>query len=159
MKLLSVVSIAAVLLVVVVSAPAQSGTSAPIYLYSAPGAIFGPEQAEFNKAMKEVLFPWNEHSALNDQSALQANVQWLKDHPNVRFYVNGYASSRGELIYNLVLSQKRADYIKETMIAMGLPESRIVMAVGWGQLYPVCPELNDECWSKNRRVRLEYVPN
>ena len=86
-------------------------------------------------------------------------AQWLKDHPNVRFYVNGYASSRGELIYNLVLAQKRANYIKETMIAMGLPESRIVLAVGWGQLYPVCPELTDECWSRNRLVRFQYSPN
>lgn len=159
MRPLSVVSIAAVLLFVVVSAPAQSDTSAPIYLYSAPVSIFGPEQAEFIKAMKEVLFSWNEYGAPYDQSALQANVQWLKDHPNVRFYVDGYASSRGELIYNLVLAQKRANYIKETMIAMGVAESRILLAVGWGQLYPVCPELNDECWSKNRRVRLEYSPN
>lgn len=159
MRLLSVVSIAAVLLFLVVSAPAQSDQSAPIYLYSAPVSIFGPEQAEFNKVMKEVLFPWNEHSAPNDLSPLQANVQWLKDHPNVRFYVDGYASSRGELIYNLALAQRRANYIKDTMIAMGVAESRILLAVGWGQLYPVCPELNDECWSKNRRVRLEYSPN
>ena len=159
MRLLSVVPIAAMLLVVVASAPAQSDTSAPIYLYTAPVPIFGPEQAEFDKAMQVVLFPWNDHGAPIDQSALQANVQWLKDHPNVRFYVNGYASSRGELIYNHVLAQKRADYIKETMIAMGLPENRIVLAVGWGQLYPVCPELTDECWSKNRLVRLQYSPN
>jgi peptidoglycan-associated lipoprotein len=121
--------------------------------------IFGPEQAEFNKAMKEVLFPWNDHGAPSDQSALQANVQWLNDHPKVRFYVDGYASSRGELIYNLALAQRRANYIKDAMIAMGVAESRILLAVGWGQLYPVCPELNDECWSKNRRVRLEYSPN
>ena len=85
-------------------------------------------------------------------------MQWLKDHPDVRVYVDGYASSRGELLYNLVLSQKRAEYIKSQMIAMGLPENRILLAVGWGQLYPVCPELNDDCWSKNRRVSLEYGP-
>jgi outer membrane protein OmpA-like peptidoglycan-associated protein len=34
-----------------------------------------------------------------------------------------------------------------------------VLAVGWGQLYPVCPELTDECWSKNRLVRFLYSPN
>jgi len=158
MRLHFVLCVSAFLVLTVVASAAQSENSAPIYLYSAPGAIFGPEQAEFDKAMQEVSFPWNDHDAPTDQSALQANVQWLKDHPNVRFYVDGYASSRGELIYNLVLSQKRADYIKETMIAMGIPENRILLAVGWGQLYPVCPELDDKCWSKNRRVRLEYSP-
>ena len=27
-----------------------------------------------------------------------------------------------------------------------------------GDLYPVCPETNDECWSKNRLVRFVYSP-
>jgi outer membrane protein OmpA-like peptidoglycan-associated protein len=40
---------------------------------------------------------------------------------------------------------------------MGVPENHILLAVGWGQLYPVCPEENEECWSKNRRVHLKYA--
>lgn len=158
MRVRSAAWIATMLVLTVIGAESQTDKSAPIYLYSAPESIFGPEAAEFNKSMREVLFPWNDYSAPVEQSALQANVQWLKDHPDVRVYVDGYASSRGELIYNLVLSQKRAEYIKGAMIALGIPESRILLAVGWGQLYPVCPELNDECWSKNRRVSLEYGP-
>jgi outer membrane protein OmpA-like peptidoglycan-associated protein len=158
MRLLSAVWIATTLVLMAIGAEAQADQSAPIYLYSAPESIYGPEAVEFNKAVREVLFPWNDYSAPVDPSALQTNVQWLKDHPDVRVYVDGYASSRGELLYNLVLSQKRAEYIKGQMIAMGLPENRILLAVGWGQLYPVCPELNDDCWSKNRRVSLEYGP-
>lgn len=130
---------------------AQSNVSSPpIYLYS-------KTQVEFDQSVKEVLFPWNDHATPSDQGDLEANALWLKDHPDVYFYVNGYASSRGELIYNLVLSQRRAEFIKERLIALGVPENRIALAVGWGQLYPVCPELNDECWSKNRRVRLTYA--
>jgi outer membrane protein OmpA-like peptidoglycan-associated protein len=90
--------------------------------------------------------------------AFDNDVRWLKDHPNDRFYVEGYASSRGDLIYNLALSQRRANWIKQTLISRGIPENRIVLAVGWGQLYPVCPELTDECWSKNRLVRFLYSP-
>ena len=130
-------------------ATAQSDSS-PIYLFS-------KVQAEFDQSVKEVLFPWNDHTSPTDQTPLQSNAQWLKEHPDIYFYVDGYASSRGELIYNLVLSQRRADYIKEKLIAMGVPENHILLAVGWGQLYPVCPEQNDECWSKNRRVHLTYA--
>jgi|SRR4029077_10897633 outer membrane protein OmpA-like peptidoglycan-associated protein len=134
-----------------VCATAQSDNSSPpIYLYS-------KAQAEFDQSVKEVLFPWNDHQSLTEQSPLQANAQWLKEHPDIYFYVDGYASSRGELIYNLALSQRRADYIKQQLIASGVPENRILLAVGWGQLYPVCPELNEECWSKNRRVHLTYA--
>ena len=122
-------------------------------------ALFGSEQEAFNQNMREILFPWDEASGPTDPSVLDADVQWLKDHPNVRFYVEGYASSRGELVYNLALSQRRANWVKDTLINRGIPESRIVLAVGWGQLYPVCAELVQECWDKNRLVRFSYAPN
>jgi outer membrane protein OmpA-like peptidoglycan-associated protein len=122
--------------------------------------LFGPEQAEFNRAMKEVPFGWNEHETTTDPGALQADVQWMKDHPSVRFYIEGYASTRGEdIIYNLVLSAKRAETVRQALLGMGVPENRIVLTTGWGQLYPVCAEKNDACWSRNRRVMFRYVPN
>ena len=121
--------------------------------------LFGPEVEAFNKNIHEIMFPWNDHDEPSNPSALDDNVQWLKDHPSDRFYIEGYASSRGELIYNLALSQRRADWVKQFLISKGIPENRVVLAVGWGQLYPVCPELNDDCWSKNRLVRFVYSPN
>jgi hypothetical protein len=122
-------------------------------------ALFGSEEEAFNKNVHEIMFPWNDHDEPSNPSALDDNVQWLKDHPSDRFYIEGYASSRGELIYNLALSQRRADWVKQFLISKGIPENRVVLAVGWGQLYPVCPELNDDCWSKNRLVRFVYSPN
>jgi outer membrane protein OmpA-like peptidoglycan-associated protein len=121
--------------------------------------LYGPDEEAFNSNMHEVMFPWNDHEGPSNPSVLDENVQWLKNHPSDRFYVYGYASSRGELIYNLALSQRRADWVKQTLISKGIPENRIVLAVGWGQLYPVCPELNDECWTRNRLVRFVYSPN
>lgn len=124
-----------------------------------PAVLFGPEEDLFNRGMQVILFPWNDHDEPSNPAALNTNVQWLKDHPNVRFYVNGYASSRGDLVYNLNLSQRRADWVKQSLVSQGIPESQIKLAVGWGELYPICPELNDECWSKNRLVRFVYSPD
>jgi outer membrane protein OmpA-like peptidoglycan-associated protein len=121
--------------------------------------LFGSEQEAFNQNVHEILFPWNDHDEPSNPNTLDDNVQWLKDHPGDRFYIEGYASSRGELGYNLDLSKRRADWVKQTLISKGIPENRIVLAVPWGQLYPVCPELNDECWSKNRVVRFVYSPS
>jgi len=121
--------------------------------------LFGTEEQAFNDNIHEILFPWNDHEEPSNPSVLDDNVRWLKDHASDRFYIHGYASSRGELIYNLALSQRRADWVKQALISKGIPENRIVVAVGWGQLYPVCSELNDECWSKNRLVRFSYSPN
>jgi peptidoglycan-associated lipoprotein len=121
--------------------------------------LFGPEEEAFNKNIHEIMFPWNDHDDPSNPNILDDNVQWLKDHPSVRFYIEGYASSRGDLGYNLDLSKRRADWVKQALISKGIPENRIVLAVPWGQLYPVCPELNDECWSKNRLVRFVYSPS
>jgi outer membrane protein OmpA-like peptidoglycan-associated protein len=121
--------------------------------------LFGPEEEAFNKNVHEILFSWNDDDGALNPNILEDNVQWLKDHPNDRFYVEGYASSRGDLGYNLALSKRRADWVKQTLISKGIAENRIVLSVPWGQLYPVCPELNDECWGKNRVVRFVYSPN
>ena len=121
--------------------------------------LFGPEQEAFNQNVHEILFAWNDHDDASNPNILDDNVQWLKDHASDRFYIEGYASSRGDLGYNLMLSKRRADWVKQTLISKGIAENRIVSAAGWGQLYPVCPELKDECWSKNRVVRLVYSPN
>ena len=124
-----------------------------------PVIVFGPDEESFYQNIKIVLFPYDDHDEPSNPNILDANVQWLKDHPNVRFYVDGYASSRGDWLYNLRLAQRRADWVKHVLVSRGIAENRIKASAGWGELYPVCPDTNDECWSKNRLVRLVYAPN
>jgi outer membrane protein OmpA-like peptidoglycan-associated protein len=122
--------------------------------------LFGPDEEAFNQNMQDILFPWNDHDDPSNPDALESNARWLKDHPDVFFYIDGYASSRGDdMIYNLRLAQRRAEWVRQALVSRGISESRIKIAAGWGQLYPTCPELNDECWSKNRIVRFVYAPN
>lgn len=156
-----------ILLLASTAAFAQAGSAEPktqtaywVDHWSRPPVIvFGPNEEAFYQNIKIVLFPYDDHEEPSNASTLESNVQWLKDHPNVRFYVDGYASSRGDWLYNLRLAQRRADWVKQALISRGVAENRIKGAAGWGELYPVCPETNDECWSKNRLVRLVYSPN
>ena len=60
-----------------------------------PVIVFGPEEEAFYQNMQFLLFPYNDHDDPSNPGVLENNVRWLKDHPNVRFYVDGYASSRG----------------------------------------------------------------
>jgi outer membrane protein OmpA-like peptidoglycan-associated protein len=139
---------------------AQSGDAFWVTYWSQPRVVlYGPEEQAFNDNTHVVLFARDDANDPTDPGTFDNDVQWLKAHPNDRFYVQGYASSRGDLIYNLALSQRRANWVKETLISRGIAADRIKLAVGWGQLYPVCPELNDACWSKNRLVRFLYSPN
>ena len=121
--------------------------------------LFGPEQDAFYKNMKDIMFLSNDYDAPANPSALDDNVQWLKDHPGVRFYVDGYTSITGSSIYNLGLSQRRADWVKQTLVSRGISEDRIVVAAGWGELYPVCAEDTQECRDRNKLVRFIYRPS
>ncbi len=121
--------------------------------------LFGPQEEAFNKDVHEIVFPWNVYDNPMNPNILDENVQWMKDHASDRFYIEGYSSAEGELGHNLALSNRRADWIKQALISKGIPEGQIVMAVGWGPLYPACAGLDDECLSKNRVVRFIYSPN
>jgi outer membrane protein OmpA-like peptidoglycan-associated protein len=124
-----------------------------------PVIVFGPEEEAFYQNVQIVLFPYDDHDDPSNLNVFESNVQWLKDHPSVRFYVDGYASSRGDWLYNLALSQRRANWVKQALVSRGIAEDRIKVSSGWGESYPVCRETNDECWSKNRLVRFVYSPN
>ena len=86
--------------------------------------------------MHDVSFALNVYDQPLDPGAVDADAQWLKDHASDRFYIEGYASSDGNLGYNLSLSRRRAEWVKQALISKGVAESRIVLATPWGQLYP-----------------------
>jgi outer membrane protein OmpA-like peptidoglycan-associated protein len=121
--------------------------------------LFGDAEQAFNTNVQPVVFPFNIDDNPLNPNILDANVQYLKDHASDRFYVEGYASSEGDLGYNLALSRRRAAWVKQVLLSKGIAENRIVLAVPWGQLFPVCPESSDECLHQNRLVRFIYRPN
>jgi outer membrane protein OmpA-like peptidoglycan-associated protein len=141
------------------AADASSNVSFWVAHWAKPRVIlFGPEEDAFYQNMKDVMFLRNDYDAPINPSALDDNVQWLKDHPGVRFNVYGYASITGDIVYNLVLSHRRAVWVKQTLVSRGIPGDRIVVAAGWGELYPVCAEDTQECRDRNKLVRLFYLP-
>ena len=52
----------------------------------------------------------------------------LADMQNVRVRLDGFADSRGDETYNLALSEKRVDFVREQLIAAGVAPERITTA-------------------------------
>ncbi len=154
--------IASMLLVGTVTVAAQSadaGSSSPD-ISKFPVVNLGPEQQVFDQSVKDVTFDYDDHiiDTPGEQSAVNVDAEWLKAHPDARFYIDGYADERGDIPHNMTLSQKRAEAVKAALIASGVPEDQILITVGFGKLYPICAEQDDACWQANRRVHLVYVP-
>jgi len=123
----------------------------------AVGQVSGPVHDDFQRQVKDVLFDFDTHESPADIDALNTNAQWLKEHPQVRFSLEGYTDPNGDLVYNLALAQRRANTVENTLIEMGISPSRIRSSIGWGELYQTCHDQTEECWHRNRRVTFEYA--
>ncbi len=111
---------------------------------------------EITQNVKEVYFPFNIYSRVVNPDVLQADANYLKQHPDAHLWLQGYADIRGDIFYNLVLSYRRAQFVKGQLVKNGVSEAQIGFATGWGKLYPVCQSNDDSCYQQQRRV--DIVP-
>ena len=121
-----------------------------------PASGTSPQAHEFTQNVKEVYFPFNIYNRIVDPSVLNSDADWLKQHPDAHLWIQGYADVRGDIFYNLVLSYRRAQFVKSRLVKSGVNESQIGFATGWGKLYPVCQATDDSCYRKQRRA--DIVP-
>ena len=111
-----------------------------------------PQTQAFNQNVKQVYFPFNVANRIIDPAVLDANAEWLKQNPDAKMWIQGYADPRGDIVYNLVLSYRRAQWVKTQLVRRGVDESRIGFATGWGKLDQSCEQQDDKCFQENRRV-------
>ena len=122
----------------------------------AAGQGLSAQAQAFNQSVKEVYFPFNIYNKIIDPAVLDANATWLKQYPDAKMWIQGYADPRGDIVYNLVLSYRRAQWVKAQLVKRGVDESRIGYATGWGKLYQPSQQSDDKCFQQNRRV--DVVP-
>jgi peptidoglycan-associated lipoprotein len=114
------------------------------------------EQQMVDQNIKDIHFDFARAELRpEDRSILESDAQWLKDHPGVIVTIEGDADERGEIVYNLALSDQRATATKDALVSLGVPADQIVFAVGWGKLYPICMQSEESCWEQNRRAHFE----
>ena len=88
-----------------------------------------------------------EKSKLNDIKNL------LNTYSEIKINIVGYASSDGPSEYNMLLSEKRANMVKMTLINLGVNSSRLKVTFS-GENNPNYSNLSNEGKSKNRRVEI-----
>ena len=78
----------------------------------------------------------------------------MKEHPGLKFSIEGHTDSDGEADFNLGLSEKRAESVRNAMIDIGIEAERLITK-GFGENIPVAPNDSPEGKATNRRV--EFV--
>ena len=111
------------------------------------------QKQDVQQNLKDVHFSFDRYDLTpEDQQILEQNAAWLKANPDVTVSIAGNADERGAIVYNVNLSQKRAEVTRDALVALGVAPDRINFSTGWGKLYPTCAQSDESCWSQNRNA-------
>ena len=88
------------------------------------------EIEKMRRVLEEMVFFDYDRSELRDdaQMILNAKVAILKSRPDLRLRIEGHADERGSVEYNLALSLRRANRVREYLVDVGLAASRLDVA-------------------------------
>jgi outer membrane protein OmpA-like peptidoglycan-associated protein len=90
-----------------------------------------------------------------DIAKLDRDVATLKEWGDVKVEVAGHTCNIGTDEYNMGLSQRRADAVRNYLISQGIPADRLT-ATGYGESQPTADNSTREGRVQNRRVELVH---
>ena len=93
-----------------------------------------------------------------DSSAINASAhttvkrwaEWMTGYGDVVVTIEGHCDERGTREYNLALGDRRANAVKNYLVALGVDASRIA-TISYGKERPAAEGQNEAAWSQNRR--------
>lgn len=114
--------------------------------------------------LRNLFFDFDKWNLKNEsKTELNRALDVLNEYPDVKIQIEGHTDSRGSVSYNQILSEKRANSVKEYLIMKGFPADRIVDVIGYGESRPIEPNENEdgsdnpEGRAHNRRVEFRLV--
>lgn len=117
-----------------------------------PAAPAGPSEDElFAQNVRDIHFDFDTADIRQDeQSVIDRDAVFLSQHSTISFTIEGHCDERGSIEYNLALGDKRANAVKDTLVAAGVSSAN-VKTISYGKEKPVCNEHDESCWHQNRR--------
>ncbi|MGB3398890.1 MAG: OmpA family protein, partial [Candidatus Deferrimicrobiaceae bacterium] len=102
----------------------------------------------------EVLFAFGKADLSTDANRnVNKLAGFLDKYPNRNVLIEGHTDSVGSDEYNLELSQKRSESVKDRLASFGIETGRIT-TVGYGEKYPAVSNDTPEDRALNRRVEV-----
>lgn len=106
---------------------------------------------------EQVHFATGKHQILRDSFELLNQVaQVLRDHPRIKLRIEGHTDSQGNDDFNMKLSQRRADAVREYLVRAGISDERMV-SVGFGETAPIASNSSERGRALNRRVEFNIT--
>jgi len=114
-------------------------------------------------ALDDVHFDFDQSALTQEaQTILKRDIQRLKENPNVKVRVAGYTSASGTAAYDQKLSERRANAVRDYLIAEGGIAADRLTTIGYGKTHPAVheaapKELYSAAAKANMRVLFEII--
>jgi OOP family OmpA-OmpF porin len=113
--------------------------------------------------LEDIHFDFDK-ATLTDEAKeiLDRDIKTLKENPGIKVQIEGHACQHGSERYNMGLTERRANAVKEYLVKAGIEEERLT-TIAYGKSRPLCVEepnpknKNSECMKSNRRVHFEEI--
>ena len=115
---------------------------------AAPGS-----QQDFVVNVGDRVFFESDSTELSAQAraTLDKQAQWLAQYNRYSFTIEGHADERGTREYNIALGARRAQTVRQYLVARGVEANRM-RTISYGKERPVAVCNDISCWSQNRRA-------
>jgi peptidoglycan-associated lipoprotein len=98
-----------------------------------------------------IFFEFNKSDLSEEARAtLDRQSAWLKKYSSLNVTVEGHCDERGTREYNLALGERRAESVKNYLVADGVTAGR-VKTISYGKERPAVLGHNEAAWAQNRR--------
>ncbi len=87
----------------------------------------------------------------NAKRVLDIVAESLMQYPEIEIEIRGYTDSVGSAAFNLNLSQRRAEAVRDYLVQKGIALKRL-RAIGYGEANPIASNKTKEGRAKNRRI-------
>lgn len=130
--------------------PPVGGPGGPGYGAGAGAYAPGSQQDLAATAGDRVFFAFDRSDISSEgQQTLARQAAWLRRYPNIAVRIEGHCDERGTREYNLALGARRANAVKQVLVAEGIPASRI-STISYGKERPIVVGSNESAWAQNR---------
>jgi peptidoglycan-associated lipoprotein len=137
------------------TAPDNTGAGAGAGANATPPATTGnragSQQDLAATAGDRVYFSYDKSDITPEaRKILENQAAWMKTNGSVTVTIEGHCDERGTREYNLALGERRATAVKNVLVALGIPASR-VSTISYGKERPAVVGSTEAAWAQNRR--------
>jgi peptidoglycan-associated lipoprotein len=132
--------------------PGDPGSTIPnIQFFKDPSTIQG-----LSGIFQSIKFDYNSNliKGQENMTILRKVVDYLQRNPNTYVFIEGHTDERGAEAYNLALGSRRANAVRNALIAEGASPDNI-FTISYGKERPAVMESHEEAWAQNRRAEFK----